>query len=231
MRRRPNTGRLVIGAALFIGGGLALVDTLELADTGEFISTWWPMVIVMFGLAGLIGQEGSRLGSAIVITVGVLLQLGQLDVGDINWPSVIGPALLILIGVALLFRPRHVVGPFGASSEVDNGEVLHTVALFSGSEPHVHSGAWRGGEATAIFGGVEVDLHDAVPAEGARLQATALFGGVEIHVPQGWDVVLNGTGILGGVGDERRNRTPAPGAPVLTVDATAIFGGVSVKDD
>jgi hypothetical protein len=210
---------------------LALVDTLGIADTSDVIGTWWPMVVIAFGLAGLIGQEGSRLGAGIVITVGVLLQLGQLDVGDINWPSIIGPALLILIGLALLLRPRHVVGPFGSASQVENGETLHTVALFSGSEPHVHSGAWQGGEATAIFGGVEVDLHDAVPVPGARLQATALFGGVDIHVPEGWEVVLNGTGILGGVGDERRNRTAAQGAPVLTVDATAIFGGVTVKDN
>lgn len=230
MSGRIHAGRLVFGLTLLAAGVLWLLDALDIADTGHFLGDWWPMAIIAFGLAGLISRQGSRLGAGIVLVVGVLLQLGQLEIGDISWGAAIAPAMLVLVGLALLLRPRDAVGPFGSASETVTGDKLHAVALFSGSEPRVHSGQWQGGDATAIFGGLDIDLRDVVPIEGARLQATALFGGVEVKVPQGWNVVVNGTGILGGVDDERRDRTPADGAPVLTVDATAIFGGVSVKD-
>jgi predicted membrane protein len=93
------------------------------------------------------------------------------------------------------------------------------------------SQAFRGASLTAVFGGVNLDLRHARPAaEGARITATAAFGGIDILVPTGWRVALKGLPIFGGIEDKTDHTADLPDdAPVLQVDALAIFGGVEVK--
>lgn len=94
----------------------------------------------------------------------------------------------------------------------------------------------------AIFGGVRLDLRDALFAEGTdNLSALALFGSVEIYVPEHVGVYVEGASLFGGrelfdqkegglfaVGDvESPNYRSA--AQHLNVTAIAIFGSVTVK--
>jgi predicted membrane protein len=85
-------------------------------------------------------------------------------------------------------------------------------------------------DVSAIFGGATLDLREAHIDEEATVDALALFGGVDVLVPQGWRVALGGTPILGGCEDKTEAVELASDAPVLNVNATAIFGGVGVKN-
>jgi len=85
---------------------------------------------------------------------------------------------------------------------------------------------------SAVFGGATLDMREARLDPGATVDALALFGGVDVIVPTGWRVDLGGLPIFGGYDDKTTGDGDLPpDAPVLRVAATAIFGGVDVKNE
>ena len=120
-------------------------------------------------------------------------------------------------------QPQFVVGQ-GTSTEVDR-----MVAVFGGVE---RKGRWRmraRSQATAIFGGVDLDLREAdFDAPVVELNVQACFGGVDIKVPAGIDVRTETVNILGGT-DVKNLGEPVEGAPTLVIKGIVLFGGVDVK--
>lgn len=105
------------------------------------------------------------------------------------------------------------------------------VAVFGGTDHRPPPGAARL-TAVAVFGGVDLDLRDALgPAAGGRpvhVSAFCVFGGVDLIVPDDVELRLGGVAIFGGNTD-RRTATAHPGSPVLVVDGLMLFGGVTVR--
>lgn len=105
------------------------------------------------------------------------------------------------------------------------------VAIFSGT---TRKGSWHIEPVTdilAVFGGVELDLREAaLPAKEITINAKCVFGGVEIIVPPEMRIVDSGTAIFGGreiSGDSAESAEP--GAPVLHITGSCVFGGIEVK--
>ena len=95
---------------------------------------------------------------------------------------------------------------------------------------HNSSQALRGGSATAVFGGTEVNLLNAkLASDEVVFHASAAFGGVDIIVPREWQVFVSGMPFLGGI-ENKCTGQPPEGAPRFVVKATAAFGGVTVKN-
>ncbi|WP_405067631.1 cell wall-active antibiotics response protein [Kribbella sp. NBC_01510] len=87
-------------------------------------------------------------------------------------------------------------------------------------------------DATAVFGAVTLDLREAQIDEEATVDCFALFGGIDVLVPKRWRLALSGTPIFGGVEDKTSQDEPLPAeAPVLLVNAVAMFGGVAVANE
>ncbi|WP_443034507.1 DUF1707 SHOCT-like domain-containing protein [Streptomyces sp. BE303] len=103
------------------------------------------------------------------------------------------------------------------------------LAVFGGSS---RKGRWRVGSnlrAVAIFGGVEIDLTDAVfESPEVVIEVVAIFGGVEIKVPENVSLHGSGVGIFGGF-DVKEQTAADPYAPVVRVKGTAVFGGCEAK--
>ncbi|GAA1100591.1 DUF1707 SHOCT-like domain-containing protein [Kitasatospora arboriphila] len=103
------------------------------------------------------------------------------------------------------------------------------VAVFGGAE---RKGRWRVGphlKAVAVFGGVEIDLTDAVfESPEVVIEVTAIFGGVDIKVPENVSLHGGGVGIFGGF-SVREQTAADPYAPVVRVKGAAIFGGCEAK--
>ena len=102
------------------------------------------------------------------------------------------------------------------------------IAIFGGATPQ---GRWRvpkQSTAVALFGGVEIDLTEAV-FESTEIEITGFwcFGGMEIKAPAGIEVRDRTAGIFGGT-DIKGLGDPIPGAPVITIKGVSLFGGVSV---
>lgn len=221
-------GRLLIGLGLVAVGAVLLGERAELWDSGEVFSTWWPLAIIAIGVVQLAGRPRPWLGAGIVVAIGVLLQLSQLDVlpGD-TW-DVLWPSILIAIGLWLVAgRLRRRAIPASPDATVNLFAVLGEANSASSSQ------AFTGGTVMAVLGGARLDLRGARPAPGgAEVEASVLFGGADILVPPGWDVQVSGLPILGGIDDKtRHDAPPTEGAPRLYVKGLALFGGVEVKHE
>jgi predicted membrane protein len=228
---RSHSGRVFWGLILIVVGVLFLLDRLGGFDFGTMISTYWPVIFIIIGFSILVSSGFRRpLAGLVFILFGVFFLLAELDILEYSAWHYVWPAFIILIGLWLLVRPgfRH---PFaGKFPEIKDNDIDIT-AIFSGINRRVESQAFRGGRATAIFGGAELDFTGAVLADNrATVELTAIFGGVEIRVPRDWKVVVDATPILGGVEDKHRNVPEAEAKATLFVKGAAIFGGITIKD-
>ncbi|MBD0670662.1 DUF1707 domain-containing protein [Streptomyces sp. CBMA156] len=103
------------------------------------------------------------------------------------------------------------------------------VAVFGGAS---RKGRWRVGSklsAFAAFGGVEIDLGDAVfESPEVEITVMAMFGGVDVRVPENVSLHGSGIGLFGGF-DVREQTAADPYAPVVRVKGLALFGGCTAK--
>jgi len=220
-----------MGATLIAIGVLFLLDRADVLDAGKVIGDWWPVVIVGFGLVTLAERPVSLLGPVLLVTVGVLLLLLTNDVLETSAWNVIWPTALIAIGLTVLFRNRK-RGDHLVLGEGHDQDLVRTTAFLSASELATQSNAFRGAVLTAILGGVELDMRHATLADdGAEIDATAILGGVDLIIPRDWRVTVRGTPILGGVSNRAEGSSLPDDAPRLRVDALAILGGVEIKHD
>lgn len=229
--------RLVFGLAILTLGVVLLLGKLEILDPDKVIQ-YWPLVLVAFGLAKLLqrGAASGRVGGAILTIVGVFVLLLNLDLIKVDF-DVIWPLALVVLGVWIVARA--VLGVksgaaaeagSGAAAITDTGTTFSTFALMAGVNRKATSKELRGGDATAIMGGCEIDLRDASPAGGeASIDVFALWGGIEILVPGDWTVVNNVTPIMGGVEDSRKTVGSDP-TKRLVVKGLALMGGVEIKN-
>jgi hypothetical protein len=103
-------------------------------------------------------------------------------------------------------------------------------AILSGRDVRFDNEVFQGAVLSAVLGGIEMDLRNAIIRENVVIEAKAVLGGIDIFVPNYVRVVVNCTPILGGVD----NKTITPfGADEKTItiylNATCVLGGIDVK--
>ena len=98
----------------------------------------------------------------------------------------------------------------------------------AGNKTVSNSQDFKGGDITAVMGGVELDLRGASIQSEARLNLWATWGGIVIKIPADWSVINRGTAIMGAIEDK------SSGSPVankrLIITGMAIMGGVDIKN-
>lgn len=232
-------GRFLIAFGLIALGVLFLLSQLGVGGQSWSIGTWWPMLLIVVAAGNLVSSGGRSLGALILLVVGLALQLDNLDLFKVDVWALAWPILIVAIGIRMLAEPRwrqpQAAGALSSTTRtVVTGERASVVAILAGRNERILSKAWVGGEVTAIMGAAELHLAGALPVEeGAHLRATAVLGGIEIFVPRHWEVAVHGTPLLGGIDDERRPVVPEGDRPRprLIIDATAVMGGVEIKDE
>lgn len=237
---KTGSGKIVVAVILIAVAALLILDTVlngSLATLTDFAATWWPAALVVIGLVGLV-SGGAFTFHLILTLVGAGLLLDPLketfgwsfDTSSMTLPLLFLGIAILLIASVLRGKPgNRRTAPGRTADASDRSQVI---SAFSGHEARNASQDFQYGEVTAIFGGSVLDLRDAqMSPGGAKVDITALFGGADLIVPPGWALRVSSTPIFGGVDNRTTNPgTPADGAPVLQVTATAIFGGVGIKN-
>lgn len=159
----------------------------------------------------------------VLIVIGTLLQLKELDYLDFNLFSLIIPILLIAAGLSIVLHSKNSSAVKSSSKDVDDVSVI-----FSGSETKNKSKDYQGGKITAIFGGAVLDLRDAKLVKDATLDVFLLCGGLELKVPRDWKVVSKAAPIAGGIENKSEGSEDHKG-PVLTITGSVTLGGVEIK--
>jgi hypothetical protein len=213
--------RLWIGLVLVVVGVFGILDATGVLDASETIDEWWPVAIIGLGVIGMFVERRIAIGPSIIVVIGCLLLADQQEWTD---EDLFGPVLLIAIGLVLLAglwrRPR-----------VEGEHREDSLVMFGGSKISDRSEHFTHANVSAVFGGATLDLREAHIDKEASVDAFAMFGGVDVLVPRGWRVSMEGTPILGGCEDKTGGDGElAADAPTLRVHATAILGGVGVKN-
>lgn len=211
-------GRVFLGLLLLVLGGVLLADAADWLDAGTVIARWWPTALLALGALQLLDRPRPVVAPAILIGLGLLLLGSTTGVLDASAWQIVGPVLVVAVGLLVLFGGR----PAAA------GARFTTIGIFSGRKVISTNPQFRGGTVVALFGGVEVDLTGAEVGDRAVIDAFVAFGGSEIAVPESWKVVVTGLPLFGGWSNKARHPERGDAAPQLLVNAVTAFGGLEV---
>ena len=229
---QPEASRvgLVWGALIVVAGIALLLDHLGFVAIGSLFR-FWPMILIFFGVGHLFSPS-NRAWGGILIVVGTVFQLNSLGITHVHFAD-LWPLAIIAVGLVLMWsalRP-----PAVSKASTDSTDMFNAVAIFSGCERRVKSQNFKGGRATSIFGGVELDLRDAkIVGDEATIEVNCIFGGAEIRVPDNWNVHSKSIPVLGGFSDKTHISSaedPAGGKrKTLVVTGVVVFGGVEIDN-
>lgn len=221
--------KLLVGLGILTVGIVLTLDNFYVIDA-ERILEWWPAILVAVGLVRLLDPIKSRVVSVIFIIVGTVLLLDSLNVADVDVGDLI-PLGIALLGGKLIWDAMRRTSQTPLLAGGDPNSTFSAFALWAGVKRQGTSDDFRGGDATAIMGGVEIDLRNANIRDGeqAVIDAFAMWGAVEVTVPENWRVVGKVMPLMGAFEDKT---SPAKGTtgPVLVIQGTAIMGGIEVKN-
>jgi len=229
MTENKNQGRIFWGILLIVMGVLFLLDQMDKLDFGDLIGRYWPVIFILIGISILLSNNFKNAGSGVFfILFGTFFLLLRLRIFERAVWHYLWPLAIIGVGLWILLRPawhpdRKAVGAMTADE-------LNISQIFSGSVRKIESRSFKGGKADVVFGSAEIDLRAAGLAGGrATLVLSAVFGSIEVFVPRDWQVVLEGTPVLGSIENRKKAADVAP-TQTLEIKGSAVFGSIEVKD-
>ena len=215
--------RTIIGLLIVAVGASFLLTNLNILPFDVGIAQWWPLFIVAGGVVMLLSDVRNYLWAMLVIGLGVLLQLKQFGIVDVNPWQLFWPAIIIVLGVSVMTSRGSSRGKIAASDRED------VMAILSGSEVRVESKDFKGSRVTSICGGAMIDLRKAVIKKEATIDVFAFWGGIEIIVPEHVMVKNNTSAIMGGVEQQAGGDAVKEGSPILYITGDVVMSGVEVK--
>jgi predicted membrane protein len=230
-------GKVIVGILIIAAGLLLLLGTLGY-DMAFDLWDFWPLILIAVGVKIMVSHYDSKeiLWGFFVFTIGILFQLRNLDFINFHFRD-IWPLILIYIGIQILItgkrhgshEHRHKVFGKDMKDEEVEGDRINVSAILGGGEYHYSSRKLKGGKISAIMGGCEIDLRDSdFEGDEMVINTFALMGGIDMRIPQNWNVVLDGTPILGGMSD--KTKTLNGSKKKLIITGEAIMGGVEIKN-
>lgn len=212
---------IIWGIILVIIGLIYLINNLDLWKINLFFKGWWTLFIIIPSLLSLINNK-NIISSTLGIIIGALLLLATRDY--ISWimiGKIFLPLVMIIIGVSLIFKSKI----FFRKKDNKNGPEYF--GIFAGCEERIID-TFKGGSCIAVFGGVELDLSDAIITDDITVDCIAIFGGVDIKLPKNAILKSEGISIFGGATNKY-----IPGervkSPTININHVSIFGGTEIK--
>ena len=222
--------RAFFGIVIAALGGVLLLRNLEIIKFDSWNVFWgtvWAAGLVLAGLTTIISSRKllTRAWGLLLMAAGVSIGLNAYGIIDVSIWKLFWPVVLIAVGLMMVFsigsgrRKRY------EKSTSDSGD-NEKIAIFYGEESRV-KGDYTGGSATAVFGGVDLDLRQAKIKDGAVIDVFTFCGGVSINMPD--DVIVKNEvrGILGGSEDKTVSKSSAK--KTIYLRGECVLGGLEIK--
>ena len=221
-----NVKNILIGVLLISIGLIFALNTLGITSIDIFFDGWWTLFIILPSIYGIF-TDYDKVGPLIGLVIGVALLLSAQGVVDFSvLLKLAAPAILIIVGARIIFGVA-----FGKRNDADFPKHRPTprtyTAVFSGQDIHLEGQVFEGATLTAAFGGIELDLRNAVIDKDVFINASAAFGGIDIFLSDNVNVRVKSSCIFGGV-DYKIKRKQVEGAPTVYICAEAAFGGIEI---
>ena len=238
-RYGSGIGGMVVGGLIVLIGLMILLDNMGIVRIHD-VWRYWPVLLIVVGVAKVVESRAPAgyIWGGVITLAGALLLLDNLDIVVFDF-NLIWPLLLIAFGLSMLLRSidrkKYLASATGSASAgtgpVDEHSNCNAFAVFGGSQRRINTPDFRGGEAVAVFGGVEFDLRKAgMTVDQAVIDVNVVCGGLEVRVPENWTIVNHAMTIFGGVEDKTMQSKAEPNAksPHLVITGSVIFGGISL---
>jgi hypothetical protein len=241
-RHGHGAGGMVVGGLIVLIGLLILLDNMGII---RFHDVWryWPVLLIVLGVSKILESDAPAgyVWGGVITLAGALLLLDNLDIVVFDF-NLIWPLLLIAFGLSMLLRSldrkRYLASATGVPGAagpgpINEGSSCNAFAVFGGSKRRISTQDFRGGEAVAVFGGVEFDLRGAgMTVDQAVIDVNVVCGGLEVRVPENWTIVNRAMTIFGGVEDKTMQSKLEPNAksPNLVLTGSVVFGGISLRN-
>lgn len=216
----------VLWGLIFIAIGVIVgLNTLEITNIDIFFNGWWTLIIIVPSFIELF-KNNNRTANIITLIIGVILLLACQNVIDFEmvWKLII-PIVLVIIGLSILFKNvifNKVIG------KINKNYDKSYCSTFGSQNVVFDNEVFEGCEINAVFGGVKLDLRNAIIREDVVINVSAVFGGVDVYVPSNVKVKVSSTPIFGGV-DNKYINTKDEKAKTIYFNATSVFGGTDIK--
>ncbi len=221
----------ILWGLVFIVVGLIIgFNAMGITNINIFFKGWWTLFIIVPSFIDLFKNE-SKIWNIIWLVIGVVLLLCTRDILSF---SIIGklifPFILVMLGLSFIFKDL-----FHAkvnekitklNSERADGEEF--CATFGGVKSDFKGQEFKGANIDSVFGGVEIDLSEAIINHDEIINASAIFGGIDIKVPKNVNIKIKSTPIFGGVSNKTKNGFNES-LPTIYINAFCLFGGVDIK--
>ncbi|PRR81108.1 LiaF transmembrane domain-containing protein [Clostridium vincentii] len=226
---RSKLGNLLWGLAFIVAGVGVAGNVSGIWDFNLFFHGWWTLFIIIPSLISMV-QNGVNTGNIIGVVIGALLLVDAQNIIPRNLVGkMIFPIILVLIGISIIFKGKdHNYKSTVHQTKTSRDGFINAVGIFGGGKIRPTNEKVTGVTATAIFGGVDLDLRNAIIDEDIVITSTAIFGGIDIFFPPNVNVKVSSLPIFGGI-DNRTIHTSAENAPTIYMKATCVFGGMDIK--
>ncbi len=251
---KKNIAPLLFGIVFILAGIGYLGSVIFGWDFDVFFAGWWTLFIIVPSFISILsnGPRGFNL-AAFFIGIVLLLSEQMPQIFSYRHTGVAIVAVVIIsIGVSLIsgfFRKPNSATyynyqqsntyqtppydnaeqPKSKSWSHDNTNRPNYNAILSGVDTKNTSSNFEGASVSAIMGGVDLDLRDAIVTHDVTVYVTAIMGGIDIYAPQNVKIAINKTDILGGTDCKAYTMPHESEAPVVTFVCTTIMGGIEIK--
>lgn len=223
-------GNILWGLVFIVVGIIIGCNAMGITNINVFFKGWWTLFIIVPSFIGMLKDE-NKTWDIIWLVIGIVLLLCARNVLSF---SVIGklifPFILVMIGLSFIFKDtfRTKVNEKIKNLNKERVDGEDFCATFGGIKNSFKDQEFKGANIDAIFGGVEIDLTDAIINHDQVINASAIFGGVDIKVTKGVNIKVKSTPIFGGVSNKLKDDFNES-LPTIYVNAFCLFGGVDIK--
>jgi len=238
--RSSHLGKVLAGLLLITIGCLIIAE-----KQGVIFPEWllsWKTLLIAIGLVIGAKHRFRTAGWLLPVVIGGVFLVGDIF-PELTLRHYAAPAVLIIIGLFLIFRPkskypRHHYyqhwkkkwAESETSGKMNPDDALEIIAIFGGAKKNVFTKTFHGGEVTCVFGGAEVNLMQADFEGAVSLEMTQVFGGAKLLVPAHWKIQSEVTAMFGSVEDKRpMSNVSIDQNKTLILTGTCIFGGLEIK--
>lgn len=96
--------RIITGIAIIAVGTGFLLDAFNVIDFGSFMGSWWPVAVIFAGVLVWLNDAKNYFWSLLLVGVGILFQLRELDIVDVNPWQIFWPLVIITVGLSIVFK-------------------------------------------------------------------------------------------------------------------------------
>ncbi len=221
-------GNVLWGIVFIVVGIIWALNALGITHINLFFHGWWTLFIIIPCFIGLF-KDVNKTWDLVGLIIGIVLLLVSNNVISFAIiAKLLLPAILIIIGISFIFGDRIHNKLNQKIKSMNKDDLPEYCATFSAQNINLQNTEFKGANATAVFGSVDLNLTTAIFPEESIVNCSAIFGGITIFVPNNIAVEVKSTPIFGGVS----NKTIRPNAekvPTIYVNSFCLFGGVTIK--